>query len=71
LRAAIAAAEAIKNVVVGGGGPAGVKAARISALRGHGAVLLEASGRLGGQLELASAGMTLRQIRGGGGLVDR
>jgi 2,4-dienoyl-CoA reductase-like NADH-dependent reductase (Old Yellow Enzyme family) len=42
-----------RRVVVVGGGPAGMEAARVAALRGHAVTLLEAAGRLGGQLELA------------------
>lgn len=53
-----------KKVVVVGGGPAGLEAARISAERGHKVILFEASDVLGGQLKLASAGMTRRQIWG-------
>jgi 2,4-dienoyl-CoA reductase-like NADH-dependent reductase (Old Yellow Enzyme family)/thioredoxin reductase len=45
-----------KNVVVIGGGPAGMEAARISALRGHRVVLFEAAPKLGGQLLLAASG---------------
>lgn len=40
-------------VVVVGGGPAGMEAARILALRGYKPILFEKSGRLGGQLLLA------------------
>jgi hypothetical protein len=43
-----------RKVVVAGGGPAGLEAARIAAMRGHRVVLLEASGELGGQLRIAS-----------------
>ena len=43
-----------RRVVVVGGGPAGLEAARVAALRGHRVVLLEASARLGGQLHLAA-----------------
>jgi len=37
-----------------GGGPAGLEAARVAALRGHKVVLYEKEDRLGGQLHLAS-----------------
>lgn len=40
------------RVVVIGGGPAGLEAARVSALRGHDVTLLEARDRLGGGLAL-------------------
>ncbi|MEM8791697.1 MAG: NADH:flavin oxidoreductase [Pseudomonadota bacterium] len=50
----IAAAEAQKNVVVIGGGPSGMEAARVSALRGHKTTLHEAGTRLGGQVLLAA-----------------
>ncbi len=39
-----------RKVVVVGGGPAGLEAARVSAERGHRVVLFEAASRLGGQL---------------------
>jgi NADPH-dependent 2,4-dienoyl-CoA reductase/sulfur reductase-like enzyme len=43
-----------RKVVVVGGGPAGLEAARVCALRGHSVVLLEAAPRLGGQVLLGS-----------------
>jgi 2,4-dienoyl-CoA reductase-like NADH-dependent reductase (Old Yellow Enzyme family)/thioredoxin reductase len=42
-----------RKVVVVGGGPAGLEAARVAAERGHKVVLFEAASRLGGQLLLA------------------
>ncbi len=42
------------RVVIVGAGPAGLEAARVSALRGHTVILLEARERLGGALELWS-----------------
>ncbi len=41
-------APAARRVLVVGGGPAGMEAARVAALRGHEVTLCEASGRLGG-----------------------
>ena len=52
------------KVVVIGGGPAGLEAARISAERGYEVTLFEASDRLGGQLNLISKGKTRRQVAG-------
>ncbi|MDP2953101.1 MAG: FAD-dependent oxidoreductase, partial [Chloroflexota bacterium] len=43
-----------KKVVVVGGGPAGLEAARVAALRGHRVSLYEAEDRLGGQMNLAA-----------------
>ncbi|MEI7011764.1 NADPH-dependent 2,4-dienoyl-CoA reductase [Leptospira licerasiae] len=44
-----------QRVVVVGSGPGGMESARVAALRGHEVILLEASGKLGGQLNLAAA----------------
>ncbi|MFL2738763.1 MAG: FAD-dependent oxidoreductase [bacterium] len=45
--------ETSKNILVVGGGPAGLEAARVSAERGHKVTLAEAGDRLGGQFRLA------------------
>ena len=57
-------AKSQKHVVVIGGGPGGLEAARVSAERGHQTILFEASDRLGGQINLASRGTTRKQISG-------
>ena len=44
-----------RKVVVVGGGPAGLEAARVSAARGHDVVLYEGAERLGGQIVLAAS----------------
>jgi len=54
--------QADKTVVVVGGGPAGMEAARVAAERGHKVTLLEASSRLGGQLLLACKATWRRDI---------
>lgn len=43
-----------KKVLVAGGGPAGMEAARVAALRGHKVVLYEKEETLGGQINLAA-----------------
>jgi 2,4-dienoyl-CoA reductase-like NADH-dependent reductase (Old Yellow Enzyme family) len=53
-----------RRIVIVGGGPAGLEAARVSALRGHEVVLLEATDRLGGQINLAAQLDRRREIRG-------
>ena len=50
----LAPAARSKRVVVVGGGPGGMEAARRLTLRGHGVVLLEASGQLGGTARIAA-----------------
>jgi 2,4-dienoyl-CoA reductase-like NADH-dependent reductase (Old Yellow Enzyme family) len=47
-------AERARKVVVVGGGPAGLEAARVCAERGHKVVLHEAADRLGGQVLIAA-----------------
>lgn len=51
---ALTKAERVKHVVVIGGGPGGMEAARVAALRGHRVTLLERSDRLGGTLFFAA-----------------
>jgi thioredoxin reductase len=53
-----------RKVVVVGGGPAGLEAARVAAERGHNVVLFEAAGRLGGQLQLAVRATWRRDLIG-------
>lgn len=47
-------AGASRRVFVVGGGPAGMEAARVAALRGHDVVLCEAAAQLGGSLRFAA-----------------
>jgi 2,4-dienoyl-CoA reductase-like NADH-dependent reductase (Old Yellow Enzyme family) len=48
------AAEKPKDVLVVGGGPAGLEVARVAAERGHRVTLVEKTGELGGQFRLAA-----------------
>jgi NADPH-dependent glutamate synthase beta subunit-like oxidoreductase len=50
----IAPVESPRKVLVVGGGPAGLEAARVAALCGHEVTLVEASSRLGGALNVAT-----------------
>lgn len=53
-----------RKVVVVGGGPAGLEAARVSAERGHVVVLFEAAAELGGQVLIGARGPWRQDLRG-------
>jgi 2,4-dienoyl-CoA reductase-like NADH-dependent reductase (Old Yellow Enzyme family) len=53
-----------RRIVVVGGGPAGLEAARVCAERGHGVTLFEAADRLGGQVLLAARASWRKDIIG-------
>lgn len=53
-----------KRVLIAGGGPAGMEAARVAALRGHEVTICEKAEMLGGQLLLASAPSFKKEIAG-------
>jgi len=59
---AIVPAERRKKVLVAGGGPAGLEAARVASLRGHEVTLYEKEGKLGGQVNLASVPPFMQEI---------
>jgi NADPH-dependent 2,4-dienoyl-CoA reductase/sulfur reductase-like enzyme len=60
-----------RRVVVAAGGPAGLEAARVSAARGHDVVLLEATDRPSGQVNLAARLDRRREILGITGWLQR
>ena len=51
-----------RKIVIVGGGPAGLEAARVAAERGHKVVLFEAEAALGGQVRLAAQGSWRREL---------
>ena len=51
-----------KKVMIVGGGPSGLEAARIASRRGHKVVLYEMEDRLGGQLNIASVPPTKQEL---------
>lgn len=53
-----------RKVVVVGGGPAGLEAARVAAERGHQVTLFEAAEKLGGQVRLAATASWRRDLIG-------
>ncbi|MGD9917786.1 MAG: FAD-dependent oxidoreductase [Paenirhodobacter sp.] len=57
-----APSDAPQSVLVVGGGPAGLEAARVAAERGHKVTLLEAAPQLGGQFRLAGLQLRREQI---------
>lgn len=57
-------ADSKRKVVVVGGGPAGLEAARVSALRGHDVVLFEAADRLGGQVLMGTTASWRKDLVG-------
>ena len=61
---AIETAEQSKRCLVIGGGPAGLEAARVLALRGHRVELCEATPELGGQIRIAAMGGWRKDIIG-------
>ncbi|HMM72201.1 MAG TPA: FAD-dependent oxidoreductase [Rhodocyclaceae bacterium] len=53
-----------RKIVIVGGGPAGLEAARVSAERGHKVVLFDANRELGGQVRLGAQGSWRRDLIG-------
>jgi len=59
---ALVPADEPKQVLVAGGGPAGLEAARVAALRGHKVTLFEKREKLGGQINIASVPPFMQEI---------
>jgi 2,4-dienoyl-CoA reductase-like NADH-dependent reductase (Old Yellow Enzyme family) len=60
----LAPARPARRIVVVGGGPAGLEAARVAAERGHQVVLFEATGELGGHIRLEASIPHRHELRG-------
>ncbi len=58
------AAGPARKIVVVGGGPAGLEAARVSAERGHQVALYEAAPEFGGQILIGATGSWRRDLKG-------
>ncbi len=52
-----------KNVLVVGGGPAGLRAAEVAARRGHSVTIYEKADRLGGQVNIAALGVGREELK--------
>jgi NADPH-dependent 2,4-dienoyl-CoA reductase/sulfur reductase-like enzyme len=59
---ALVPADEPKQVLVAGGGPAGLEAARVAALRGHKVTVCEKKEKLGGQINIASVPPFMQEI---------
>jgi len=59
---ALVPAQKPKKVLVAGGGPGGLEAARVAALRGHQVTLYEKEDKLGGQFTLAAIPPTKQEF---------
>ncbi|MFC5992534.1 NAD(P)-binding protein [Limoniibacter endophyticus] len=60
----IAKAKVARKIVIVGGGPGGLEAARVCAERGHQVILFEAASELGGQIRIATAAHERRDLLG-------
>ena len=59
---ALVPADEPKQVLVAGGGPAGLEVARVAALRGHKVTVCEKKEKLGGQINIASVPPFMQEI---------
>jgi 2,4-dienoyl-CoA reductase-like NADH-dependent reductase (Old Yellow Enzyme family)/thioredoxin reductase len=61
----IGTAEKKKKILIAGGGPGGLEAARVAALRGHDVTIMEKSDHLGGQFTIAAYPPTKQELTKG------